>query len=177
MKVYTKTGDRGTTSLIGGERVRKPTSVSRPTGPWTNCGLYCAAVGPASQGFLGTCGDRGGAEPHSVPADDGRGAAGVRRTGRERVPPLSADDDFVAGGADRRPAGNAAGDRQVYDSGRASGGFAAEPCLPNGLPASGACGAAGECGVRDGWDGSGVVEPPVGLFLCSGSDADAALRG
>ena len=34
--VYTKTGDKGTTSLVGGSRVPKRISAWKPMGQWTN---------------------------------------------------------------------------------------------------------------------------------------------
>ena len=36
MKIYTKTGDKGTTSLVGGTRYRKPMSVWKHTVQWTS---------------------------------------------------------------------------------------------------------------------------------------------
>ena len=36
MKIYTKTGDQGTTSLVGGQRVSKNSARLESTVPWKN---------------------------------------------------------------------------------------------------------------------------------------------
>ena len=76
MKVYTRTGDEGTTSLVGGERVRSTTRGSRAYGTVDELMAFTALLGDnlRPDHCVGRAGR--GAEPHPLPPDDRGGPAG-----------------------------------------------------------------------------------------------------
>lgn len=175
MKVYTKTGDQGTTSLIGGERVFKSDERVEAYGSVDELMAFTALLGDHMRDEEGL----------SAYVDDIAQITSRLMT----VSALLA----VGQGARarwlrslrRRSSGSSTASTPCRPScrpSRSSPSRAAMPSchvprLPDGLPPGGACDAACRSEVRCRLHGAGLPQPPVGLLLPAGTRADGALRG
>ena len=166
MKIYTKTGDQGTTSLVGGERVFKTDERVEAYGSVDELTAFVALLTDHLRGDVGL-------EPRvwelaRIASQLMTVAAtlAVGEGGADKVKGIDAEAvKFLEEAIDREA------DYQVHYSGRTSCRFAVS-CLPHGLPSSRTGGASGRCEVWRRTGGTDVPQPAVGLFLSAGPHAD-----
>ena len=151
MKIYTKTGDQGTTSLVGGERVFKTDERVEAYGSVDELTAFVALLTDHLRGDVGL-------EPR------------VWELARiaSQLMTVAATLAVGEGGADKVKGIDA---EAVKFLGRTSCRFAVS-CLPHGLPSSRTGGASGRCEVWRRTGGTDVPQPAVGLFLSAGPHAD-----
>ena len=172
MKVYTKTGDKGMTSLIGGERVFKTDERVEAYGSVDELSAFAALLTDRIRGDAALAAyvedlNRILSRLMSVEALLATGEAGS-----DKVSPLA--PEAVSWLESRIDTMQAA--LKPIDKFTVPGGDTAVPCLPHGLPPRRAGRAARRCEIRCGFHGARLAQPPVGLFLSAGSYAHGVLR-
>lgn len=175
MKVYTKTGDKGMTSLIGGERVFKTDERVEAYGSVDELSAFAALLTDRIRGDAALAAyvedlNHILSRLMSVEALLATGEAGS-----DKVSPLAPEAVSWLESRHRHDAGGPEADRQVHRARRRHGRVAV-PCLPHGLPPRRAGRAARRCEIRRGFHGARLAQPPVGLFLSAGSYAHGVLR-
>ena len=168
MKIYTKTGDQGTTSLVGGERVFKTDERVEAYGSVDELTAFVALLTDHLRGDVGL-------EPRvwelARIASQLMTVAATLAVGEGGADKVKGIDAEVSRRGDRPYAGFREADYQVHYSGRTSRRFAVS-CLPHGLPSGRTGGASGRCEVWHRTGGTDVPQPTVGLFLSAGPHAD-----
>ena len=155
MKVYTKTGDKGMTSLIGGERVFKTDERVEAYGSVDELSAFAALLTDRIRG-------------------DAALAAYVEDLNRILSRLMSVEALLATGEAGSDKVSPLAPEAVSWLESRH--GRVAVPCLPHGLPPRRAGRAARRCEIRRGFHGARLAQPPVGLFLSAGSYTHGVLR-
>lgn len=176
MKIYTKTGDKGTTSLVGGERVFKTDERVEAYGSVDELAAFTALLcdNMRSDAALTPYVDdlnRILSRLMTVEALLARGKSGC-----EKVAPLAPEAvTWLEGRIDALQAAVPPIDKFTIP-GRQCRRFDV-PCLPHGLPPRRTRRTARRREIRHGCRGADVPEPAVGLLLCARTYAYGALRG
>ena len=168
MKIYTKTGDQGTTSLVGGERVFKTDERVEAYGSVDELTAFVALLTDHLRGDVGL-------EPRvwelARIASQLMTVAATLAVGEGGADKVKGIDAEAVKFLEEAYAGFREADYQVHYSGRTSRRFAVS-CLPHGLPSGRTGGASGRCEVWHRTGGTDVPQPTVGLFLSAGPHAD-----
>ena len=169
MKIYTKTGDQGTTSLVGGERVFKTDERVEAYGSVDELTAFVALLTDHLRGDVGL-------EPRvwelaRIASQLMTVAAtlAVGEGGADKVKGIDAEAvKFLEEAIDRMQASV----KPITKFTIPGGHRVAVSCLPHGLPSSRTGGASGRCEVWRRTGGTDVPQPAVGLFLSAGPHAD-----
>ena len=175
MKIYTKTGDGGLTSLIGGERVFKTDERVEAYGSVDELAAFAALLTDRLRAD-------GGAETYvadlqrilsrlmTVEALLAVGKGVPTRSRRWRPMPWRGSR---SGSMRCRPRCRSS----TNSPSRGTCRRVAVPCLPDGVPACRARGVARRSGVRGRSRSAGVAQSPLGLLLPAGPPPHGAVRG